>query len=678
MSSIFKNKIRLALKNPVLQAALDYNSERRKDAYNQAFHNLSKPDFHKEQARLARQRVIDDLDSYLEQFIRNASANGITVYRAANGNEAVNLVKEISARRSAHLMVKSKTMVSEEIDLNHSLEADGYEIVETDLGEYIVQLRGERPGHILTPAVHLRRAEVGQTFAEKLGVPYTDDVVTLTQVARRMLREKFLTADIGISGVNFGVAENGLLCVLTNEGNGRMCTTVPPVHIALMGMERLVANMDDLAKVLRVLPRASTGQKITVYTNLIQGPRREYEEDGPEERYLIILDNGRGNLRKGSYAEALNCIRCGACLNVCPVFREIGGHAYVGEEGQVSVYSGPIGSVIAPGLFGVENFGNLARASSLCGACKDACPVGIDLPAMLLQIRAEQADGSNLVSSTGVPKMSVLGLKIYSRLASSPWWFHTAQKLAGFFGGILANPQGWIRMPAVTGWGYAKDFPQPARKSFHKLYADRKKNLQQITAESTSFENLEAAPVRLSEFEEPEDLLTWFQVELEAVGGEFVLCSKQELSKRIVKFLQKEDCNRIWAYDEAHLPNNLLNRISEHEIEVFKSYKTIQEMASIKIGLTGCSAALAETGSIALTAGKGQPLLASVLPEIHLVVITEDQIVRSLEELFHLPGLLTPSAAALVSGPSRTGDIELTLTIGVHGPKRVIVFCTTE
>ena len=679
MPTIFKNKIRIALKNPVLQAALDYNSERRKSAYSQAFQELPRSDYHKEQARLARQRVIDDLDAYLDQFIQQATANGIKVLRAANGIEAVKLVKEIATRRSARLLVKSKTMVSEEIDLNHALEADGLEVVETDLGEYIVQLRGERPGHILTPAVHLRRSEVGQTFAEKLGVPYTEDVVTLTQVARRMLRQKFLTADIGISGVNFGVAENGLLCVLTNEGNGRMCTTVPPVHIALMGMERLVANMDDLAKVLKVLPRASTGQKITVYTNLIRGPRQENEADGPEERYLIILDNGRENLRKGPYSEALNCIRCGACLNVCPVFREIGGHAYVGEAGQVSVYSGPIGSVIAPGLFGVENFGNLARASSLCGACKDACPVGIDLPGLLLQVRAEQAVQQKPISSSKVPGISAFSLKVYSRIASSARWYHTAQKLAGFLGGFLGNSKGWIHMPAFTGWGYAKDFPRPAQKSFREMFENREKTTQQqngtILNPQAGKDFSKEQPV---EIEINEDLISRFQIELEALGGEFIECSSGNLDQKIIEEIQKEGCSRIWAWEAGNLPKNLLDKIGEHEIEVVTAYESVQEMALIKIGLTGCASAVAETGSVALSGGMGQPLLASLLPEIHFAVVYEEQLVQSIEELFKLPGLFDRSAAALVSGPSRTGDIELTLTIGVHGPKRVVVFCVTD
>ncbi len=266
-------------------------------------------------------------------------------------------------------------MVTEEINLNHALEAEGMRVVETDLGEYIVQLRGERPAHIITPAVHLRRDDVGKLFHEKLGIPYTEDIPTLTDTARKVLRDVFLNADVGISGVNFGVAETGTICVVSNEGNARMVTTLPPVHIALMGMERLVRNLDDLAIMLSLLARSATTQKLSVYTQFIHSPFPG------QERHLILLDNGRTRLLHSPLKESLYCIRCGACMNACPVFREIGGHGYH------SVYPGPIGSVISAGFFG-SDFVPLAQASSLCGACKEACPVDIDLPKLLTRVRA--------------------------------------------------------------------------------------------------------------------------------------------------------------------------------------------------------------------------------------------------------------------------------------------------
>ena len=251
-----------------------------------------------------------------------------------DADQAIRLVLEIAREHDARLIAKSKTMVSEEIGLNHALEKHGLQIIETDLGEYIVQLRGEAPSHIITPAVHLRRQDVGRLFQEKLGLPYTEDISIMTDAARQRLRQVFLNADIGISGVNFGVAETGTLCLVTNEGNGRMVTTIPPVHIALMGIERLVPTMDDLALMLSLLPRSATGQKLSVYTSLINSPRKPDDPDGPQERHIILVDNKRSAVQASDLREILYCIRCGSCLNACPVFREIGGHAYVSRGGH--------------------------------------------------------------------------------------------------------------------------------------------------------------------------------------------------------------------------------------------------------------------------------------------------------------------------------------------------------
>ncbi|MBU2610515.1 MAG: lactate utilization protein, partial [Chloroflexi bacterium] len=438
MTTTFRKRIQKSINDHNLQLALDNNAQRRKDGRLAAFASL--PDYPERRARAhaVKAEVVARLDEYLAQFIEKATTNGILVHRAADSDEAVRIVLEIVRSSGKQvdkytgtqvdrytagtqqvstqlqnyttrqlLIAKSKSMVSEEINLNHALEAAGIRVVETDLGEYIVQLRGERPSHIITPAVHLRRGDVGQLFAEKLGIPYTEDIPTLTNTARKVLREVFLTADIGLSGVNFGVAETGTLCLVTNEGNGRMCTTLPPVHIALMGIERLVPTLDDLALMLSLLPRSATGQKLSVYTSLIHSPRRPDDPDGSFERHLILLDNGRSALRHSPLAESLYCIRCGACLNACPVFRELGGHAYG------SIYPGPIGSVISGALVDPQ-FDYLAQASSLCGACKEACPVDIDLPGMLLRIRAGESVQRNGVkrnhSGIGLPATLKLGL----------------------------------------------------------------------------------------------------------------------------------------------------------------------------------------------------------------------------------------------------------------------------
>jgi len=404
MPDEFHAHIDRSIADPDLQVALDGNAEKRITGRRQAFASIPDYQERRQRAHAMRADVIANLDDYLDEFIRHIEENGFVVHRAADGAQAVQIILEIIQQNQAKLVAKSKTMVSEEINLNHLLEAAGLRVVETDLGEFIVQIRGEKPSHIITPAVHLRRGQVGQTFHEKLGVPLTDSIPEMTSVARKTLREVFLTADIGLSGVNFGVIENGMICVMTNEGNGRMVTTVPPIHIALMGMERLVPTMDDLALMMSLLPRSATGQKMTVYASLLKGPRREEDADGPTQRHLVLVDNGRSKLRSSALSEILYCIRCGACLNACPVFREIGGHAYVDVKGMGGSYTGPMGSVLSPALFGQAEFGHLARASSLCGACKEACPVDIDLPKLLLRVRAGGlSTPSSTARSTSLP-----------------------------------------------------------------------------------------------------------------------------------------------------------------------------------------------------------------------------------------------------------------------------------
>src|SRR6266511_815137 len=446
----FRARIRTSLANPTLQLALDANAERRMKGRIQALASLPNWQEKRQQAHAIRAEVIEHLEEYLAEFIDKAQANRIVVYRAKDAAEAIKIILEITdsnvsrrwgstddrSRRTPLLVAKSKSMVTEEVNLNHALEAEGLRVVETDLGEYIVQLRNERPAHIITPAVHLRREDVGRLFHEKLGIPYTEDIPTLTNTARKVLRDVFLNAEVGISGVNFGVAETGTLCIVSNEGNARMVTTLPPVHIALMGMERLVRNLDDLAIMLSLLARSATTQKLSVYTQLIHSPFPG------QQRHLIILDNGRSQLRNSPLRESLYCIRCGACLNACPVFREIGGHGYH------SVYPGPIGSVISAGFFG-SDFVPLAQASSLCGACKEACPVDIDLPKLLTRVRAGQLPVSSAqssvisgqlpVSSSGLSTLGRLFMKIYSLVARSPRLFALSQKFAAL-GTHLVSP----------------------------------------------------------------------------------------------------------------------------------------------------------------------------------------------------------------------------------------------
>lgn len=365
-------------------------------------------------------------------------------------------------------------MVSEEIGLNPALEAAGITVVESDLGEYIVQLAGEKPSDILAPALHKTREQVGQLFHDKLGTPVYTDPAQMAAAARVRLREVFLTADLGLSGVNFGVAETGTLCLVTNEGNGRLTTTAPRLHIALMGIERLVPTLDDLSAMLRVLARFGTGQKLSAYTSLLTGPRRAGEADGPDELHVILVDNGRSRILGTELAEILYCIRCGACLKICPVFHEIGGHAYG------SIYPGPVGSVLTPALDGIDEWSELPHASSLCGACREVCPVRIDIPRMLLKERDEGTRAGKM------PLWLRAGLRLYREVVIRPPLFYMAATLARWTTRVLGAPaRGWLRRvpPPLSGWTDYRDFPAFAPRPFSAQFRARRQEVRGAKAE---------------------------------------------------------------------------------------------------------------------------------------------------------------------------------------------------
>ncbi len=681
----FRQKIRQQIADSTLQAALDANAQRRVQGRITAFESL--PDWRerRQRAHAVRAEVIAHLDEYLDQFIAQATANGILVHRAKDAAEAQQIVLNIiensppkmgkNQRDSAsRLIAKSKSMVSEEIELNHALEANGHRVVETDLGEYIIQLRNERPSHIITPAVHLRRHEVGELFHEKLGLPYTEDIAALTNAARKVLREVFLTADVGMSGVNFGVAETGSLTIVTNEGNGRMVTTLPPLHIALMGLERLVPSLDDLALMLSLLPRSATTQKISVYTQLIQRPLPH------QQRHLVLVDNGRLALRNSPLREALYCIRCGACLNACPVFREIGGHGYLGEDGSIAPYPGPIGSVVSPGLLG-ENFVQLAQASSLCGACKEACPMDIDLPMLLTRVRAGAASKQLSVSSdqsegNGLPVLLKFGLRMYARFALHPRLFAVSQRLAGLGARLVSPFSEWMRLPAFTGWGYSKDFPRPALRPFRgrgKGEGTQGGNYTGREADRYTGNGVDKYTGKqveeASRGAERGTLVERFTAELTALGGHVHPCTALDLSAHLLSFLREHGIERVQAWES--IAGLDWAEITEAGLSVEK-----EADEAIRAGITGALAGVAETGTLVISSAAGCPLSASLLPDIHIAILDADDIVANLETAFQRPEVSASPATVLVSGPSRTADIEMTLTIGVHGPGELHVFVT--
>ena len=677
MTTEFRERIRKALANPSLQVALDANAERRVKGRVNALETL--PDWRerRQKAHSIRADVIEHLDQYLDQFISSAQNNGIIIHRAKNAAEAIKTVLSIVGAdgrpHSQKLVAKSKSMVSEEIELNHALEAEGMKVVETDLGEYIVQLRNEKPAHIITPAVHLRRNDVGQLFHEKLGIPYTEDIPTLTNTARKVLRNVFLTADVGMTGVNFGVAETGGICLVTNEGNGRMVTTLPRIHIALMGMERLVRNLDDLAILLSLLPRSATGQKLSVYTQLIHRPLEN------QRRHIIILDNGRTGLRNSPLKESLYCIRCGACLNACPVFRELSGHGYN------STYSGPIGSVISAGFFG-SDFVPLAQASSLCGACKEACPVDIDLPKLLVRVRTGLAP-QPLPSSGESPKgmirdgkmgegggLSTLGklfMQVYSLVARSPRLFVLSQRFASLGSHLVSPISSMVRLPAFTGWGYSKDLPKFASKPFRARFHHQDPESAQkivIVKEEIKAETLRSDSDR-SDVSQQSDVnrVEQFVREFTAVGGKLNRISADDLTNKVIDLLKSKDVTRI------HLGSNVLDEVVLQKAGITTSHSPDPE---IRVGVTKSICGLADTGSILEADGVGRSFHASLLSEIHIALLRESEILPSLDQAVRL--VQGTKSAVFITGPSRTADIEMSQTIGVHGPGEVHVFLVDE
>lgn len=419
------------------------------------------------QANRVKQHTIENLDYYLEQFESNVIACGGKVVYCEDATEVADFILTLAKNRGAHLIVKSKSMTTEEVHLNERLEHHGLEAVETDLGEYIIQLAGQRPYHIVAPALHMTRYEVADLFTEKLGLPRETVPENQTIIARRVLREKFLAAGIGISGANFLVADSGAVVLVENEGNARLTTSAPEVHIAVAGIEKLVPRAQDLAVFLKLLGRSATGQALTSYTSFLSGPRREGEIDGPEEFYVVLVDNGRTRLLENpERRQSLYCIRCGACLNHCPVYRKIGGHNYPW------VYSGPIGAIITPQFHGVHQDTWLPFASSLCGACGEVCPVKIDIPKILLDLRSDVAEKKK---STAEAK----AFRMYAWLMTHPRMFALAGKIASaLFPRGSANP--WVkrlpfglRLPALRGWLQERDLPPPAEKSFRQMWRQR-------------------------------------------------------------------------------------------------------------------------------------------------------------------------------------------------------------
>jgi len=429
-----------------------------------AFDDLGDVDQWRRRAEAIRQHTMENLDAYLEQFAEQVAARGGHVYFAPDAEAACRYVCRIAQQRGVKRIVKGKSMVTEEIRLNDALAKLGIEVFETDLGEFILQLAQERPFHIVGPALHKNRKQIAALFSELAGEPLPEQPEALTRFAREYLRDKFFQADMGITGCNFAIAESGTVVLFSNEGNIRMTTTLPPVHVVVMGMERVVPTWEDLDVLLTLLPRSITGQKTSSYVSAVTGPRREGEADGPEEWHVVIVDNGRSRLLGTRYQKALHCIRCGTCSLVCPVYRHIGGHAYG------SVYNGPIGSIISPLMTGGTVGRELPFASSLCGACHEACPVNIPLHDYLVSLRADLAgEGETSWAERLVARLFGWGT------AHAPV-YRMGQQMVRWLAGEAAD-DGYVlkaKGPLAL-WTAYRDLPQPAKETFMQWWTARKK-----------------------------------------------------------------------------------------------------------------------------------------------------------------------------------------------------------
>lgn len=456
-----------ALADANLQLALAHLGDTLGQRNRAAFAALAEADELRQRARAIKDAALANLDEHLRTLEASVERHGGRVYYAGDAADARQIVLDVLRSRGAKRVVKSKSMTSEEIHLNAALAAEQIEAVETDFGEYIIQVAGHRPSHLVAPAIHLRTPQVAEVLSGDAGEPLPADAEQLAAYARRRLREEFARADAGITGANFLVAETGTVVLVSNEGNIRLTTALPRIHIAIAGIEKVIPRLADMPVFLKVLARAATGQKLSIYTSFVTGPRRAGELDGPEEFHLVLLDNGRSRILAGPLRESLFCIRCGACLNACPIFRNVGGHAYGG------VYAGPIGAVLTPLYDGLAANEHLPHASSLCGACQAACPVKIAIPEMLIQLREQlhHEPGKLGFAEAAAYRLWSITMR-YPMLYRWATWLAT--RLGRFLGRLAEGDQPrWLHcLPGgLHGWTQSRDFPAPARQRFRDTWS---------------------------------------------------------------------------------------------------------------------------------------------------------------------------------------------------------------
>jgi iron-sulfur cluster protein len=640
-----------------------------------------------------KDRALLRLDEELERLEESVTRAGGQVHWAADGAEACAIVAGIARSHGLRELVKVKSIASDEIKLNDALAAQGIAALETDLAELIIQLGDDEQSHILVPAIHKNRAEIRDLFRRELDLPdLSDDPPALTEAARLHLRSKFLQARMGVSGANFAIAETGTVCVVESEGNGRMCTTLPDVLVTLMGVEKVVPAWRDMEVFLQLLPRSSTGERMNPYTSFWSGVR---EGDGPGEFHLVLLDNGRtGALADEIGRQALRCIRCSACLNVCPVYARVGGHAYE------SVYPGPIGAILTPQLKGMDEAGSLPYASSLCGACAEVCPVNIEIPRLLTHLRARERDEASALDP------ELLSMKGLYGVFSSRGRYERAQKLARAAARPLVRRGRITRAPGpLSGWTSSRDLPAPAKESFRDWWrrtrgegsgartavppppapAPAAVREDALASDGRPARELVLARIRaaVAGAEPPAEPPRAYRIEDSRSHEEVVAL----FAERVAEYratVQRANDNADIAALVAHVcaehgarrlgvaPGAPAEWRPEGVELVEDEALSASELDTLDGALTGCAVAIAETGSFVLDAGPGQGRRAlSLVPDLHVCVVRAEQVVGLVPEAVERleASVREGSPLTFVSGPSATSDIELNRVEGVHGPR---------
>ena len=685
-SSKFKENAHEALTDARLQTAMSFS---RNFVARRAASAARLPEFEalRDSCRAIKDHTLAHLDLYLEAYEAKVRASGGEVHYAQDADEARKIIVDLCRSMDAKSVTKGKSMIAEEIGLNHALEAAGIQPVETDLGEYIIQLRGETPSHILAPAIHLLAKDVEQEFRKAhRDLPPDRSLAEPEQLvaeARQVLRAKFLAADVGITGANFLIAETGTSIIVTNEGNGDLTQTLPEAHIVIASIEKIVPTLEDAAQLMRVLARSATGQDASVYTTLSTGPRRPGDPDGPRAYHVVILDNGRSAMLGGEFEHMLRCIRCGACMNHCPVYQAVGGHAYGW------VYPGPMGAVLTPSLIGVAEGGQLPNASTFCGRCEEVCPVRIPLPGMMRHWREREFERSLS------PAPMRYGLRFWAFFAARPALYQMATGLAARAMHLAARHKGrFAWAPLAGGWTRYRDLPAPEGATFQKSMASAERS-RPMSARAAVF-----ASIRRSLGVTGDEATRRFEVETrlkQAPPGIVPKRGQGDVTARLATF--KEEAERSQASVAeiagwADAPAEIARFLRENNCPATLRMGDDPRLAGmpwsgtsldISYGpsdggdinaVTAAFAGIAETGTLALVSGPDNPTTLNFLPDNHIVLLPREEIEADYESVFaKLRGVYgkggAPRTLNFITGPSRSADIEQTLLLGAHGPRRL-------